>query len=572
MQSIDIDFGVHQVIVANQNSFDETPNAVLRRLLGLEATGTSAKEPRKRPAVSDPPEQNALVAAVPGDHPMAGSLMDRAQGLMAGIAVGNLLGLPYEGRRWDRAAITAKFPKGIREIAAKPGWPDDDDLAQSIILADASIAADAYDINDLAHRFWAWAETNGAGMGGLTGHVMRLYGGAEPRRELRQYARYGTVPTDLSPRAANGHAVIDAARIAWEQRHDSAAGNGAAMRCAPVALRWMDDEVAVVRNSVVSAAVTHWDSRCLWSTVLINLAIVRCLRGEPIDCDELMATADKLVHGLRHELRQYQLGDGIPPKVRDSAKAALHTGATVDRLEIDHPNAGYTLNTMRAALWSARHPTNFEDGLSAIVSVGGDTDTNGAIAGAVMGARFGHQAIPARWRDAVAAIRDYTPPVANWPRGERLEELADRVLASRQSEEGKTADEIEQEPAEALQTHRIVRPHPKGILRIREATFRYGNAKEALRIILQQLQKADPNFLERLSRDPRCIGRSRRTLARRREDLYPRRPDLQAAQSVEIADGWFLGTNTSTRQKVAILRAAADVAGLKFGEDIVVYL
>ena len=165
VQSIDIDFDVYQVIVANQNGFDETPNAVLRRLLGLEAADASATEPQQRSVVSDPTEQRAPAAATSSGHPSAGGVADKARGLMAGIAVGNLLGLPYEGRRWNRAAIAAEFPKGIREIAAKSGWPDDDDLAQSIILAEASIAADAYDIDDLAHRFWAWAETNGAGMG-----------------------------------------------------------------------------------------------------------------------------------------------------------------------------------------------------------------------------------------------------------------------------------------------------------------------------------------------------------------------------------------------------------------------
>ena len=77
-----------------------------------------------------------------------------------------MLGIPYEGGRWNRSRIAAEFPDGIREIAAKPGWPDDDDLAQAILLAEASIATDAYDINDLARRFWAWAELNGAGMGG----------------------------------------------------------------------------------------------------------------------------------------------------------------------------------------------------------------------------------------------------------------------------------------------------------------------------------------------------------------------------------------------------------------------
>lgn len=553
-QRIDIDFDVYQVIVANQRGFDETPNAVLRRLLDLDPAQDVHTAPPQRPVGRDPSESEPSTAEVTNDQPPPGSMADRSRGLMVGIAVGNLLGLPYEGRRWTRAAIAAEFPDGIREIAAKSGYPDDDDLAQSIILAEAAIAADAYDLDDLAHRLWAWAETNGAGMGGQTGHVLRLFGGTAPRRELRQYARYGTVPTGRPPRSPSGHTAIDAARIAWEERDSSAAGNGAAMRCAPVALRWMGDEVAVARNSVVSAAVTHWDPRCLWSTVLINLAIVRCLRGEIVDRNELMATADDLNHRLPDELRSYRLGDRMPKEVRDSAEAALATGIAVDGLNIDQPNSGYTLNTMRAALWCARHPKDFEDGLSSVVSLGGDADTNGAIAGAVLGARFGHQAIPARWRDTVAAIRDYTPPVASWPPRERLEVLADRVLASRRS----------------IPTPQVVRTHPKGTLRVQGSTFRYRNAKEALCIVLQQLQKADSSFLSRFSRDPRCIGRTRRTVARRREDLYPGRPDLQAKQCVQVVDGWFVGTNTNTPQKVTIIRVAADVAGLKFGEDIVV--
>lgn len=557
VHSIDIDFDVYQVIVANQNGFNDPPNAVLRRLLGLDAAAAPTTERSERYAATDPsPKRTALRPKKTRDHPPMHGIADRSRGLMVGVAVGNLLGLPYEGRRWNRAAIAADFPSGIREITAKPGWPDDDDLAQSILLAEASIALNTYDINDLARRFWAWAETNGAGMGRQTGHALQLFGGAAPRRELRQYARYGTVPGGLPPREPSGRAAIDAARVAWEESGSSAAGNGAAMRCAPVALRWLDDEVAVVRNSVVSAAVTHWDPRCLWSTVLINLATVRCLRDEPVDSSELAATAEDTAHGLRDELRLYSLGDGMPVEVRESMVAALHTGASVEDLEIDRPDAGYTLKTMRAALWSARHPANFEDGLSAIVSAGGDTDTNGAIAGAVLGARFGYQAIPTRWRDAVAAIRGYTPPVASWPHRERLEDLADRILASRQ---------ITLAP-------QVTRTHPKGTLQIQAATFHYRNAKEALLIVLQQLHKADSTFLDRLSRDPRCIGRARRTLARRREVLYPGRPDLQAKQSVEIAAGWFLGTNTSTPQKVAILRAAADVAGLTFGKDVVVDL
>ena len=55
---------------------------------------------------------------------------------------------------------------------------------------------------------------------------------------------------------------------------------------------------------------------------------------------------------------------------------------------------GHTVLTMQAGLWAATTPLNFEEALVALVNSGGDTDTNGALAGAVLGARYGASAIP----------------------------------------------------------------------------------------------------------------------------------------------------------------------------------
>ena len=41
----------------------------------------------------------------------------------------------------------------------------------------------------------------------------------------------------------------------------------------------MDDDTALVRNTVVSAAATHYDPRCIWSAVLVNLAVASLARG-----------------------------------------------------------------------------------------------------------------------------------------------------------------------------------------------------------------------------------------------------------------------------------------------------
>ena len=62
-------------------------------------------------------------------------------------------------------------------------------------------------------------------------------------------------------------------------------------------------------------------------------------------------------------------------------------------------------------------------GLARVIELGGDTDTNGAVAGAMLGARFGLQAIPARWRHSVAEIRTGQTPLRDY--ADRLVEAAD---------------------------------------------------------------------------------------------------------------------------------------------------
>ena len=76
-----------------------------------------------------------------------------------------------------------------------------------------------------------------------------------------------------------------------------------------------------------------------------------------------------------------------------------------EAIGLDGWDMGYTLKAMQVALWCAHRAADSEEALIALVHAGGDTDTNGAVAGAVLGARFGLEAIPKRWRDRVATLR-----------------------------------------------------------------------------------------------------------------------------------------------------------------------
>ncbi|MCY3786401.1 MAG: ADP-ribosylglycohydrolase family protein [bacterium] len=352
-------------------------------------------------------------------------LRERAAGLMVGIGVGNLLGIPWEGK--SAAFIAGPNPHGVREITAEAGFPDDDDLAQAILLAEACIEGGDLDLSDLARRFWEWGELNGAGMGGHTKRVLRRYGGADPRRELRNYAQFGRPPTG-EVREPRGVGTADASRLAWEESGRNSAGNGSVMRCGPVALRWMRDDAALARNSVTSAVVTHWDWRCVWSTLLADFAIAACLRGERPESGALLDRAGAAVRASGERLSAFGLPETPPASVRSAVESALAPDARIEDLELDGGGTGFAPKTLGAVLWSSRHPGSFEAGLLAIVNAGGDTDSNAAPAGAALGARFGLGGIPRRWRDRAAEIRSWEAPIDAWTQRRPLEWYADRLL------------------------------------------------------------------------------------------------------------------------------------------------
>lgn len=108
-----------------------------------------------------------------------------------------------------------------------------------------------------------------------------------------------------------------------------------------------------------------------------------------------------------------------------------------------------------------------------------------------------------------------------------------------------------------------------GIGVLRDKQFSYANAKEAMVFVLSELAKADSTFLQRCSQHPAFQGRKRRYIAKRAAELYPGRPDLLESQAA-LPGGWIIGTNLNNQLKMRIIKAAAEVAGIKFGRDVIV--
>ena len=160
-------------------------------------------------------------------------------------------------------------------------------------------------------------------------------------------------------------------------------GNGGIMRTGAVGCYKFWDIPTVVDNATKFCKITHNTSVCVYSSVLISVLVakyisLRCGFIKSVDIDETIAECFKYV----------ELSD-------EEKELVLHY---TDASSLDELNLlGFenrTLQTMGAAIYALRKGYRYAEGVETIIRAGGDTDTNAAVAGAVLGARWGFDSIP----------------------------------------------------------------------------------------------------------------------------------------------------------------------------------
>jgi ADP-ribosyl-[dinitrogen reductase] hydrolase len=104
--------------------------------------------------------------------------------------------------------------------------------------------------------------------------------------------------------------------------------------------------------------------------------------------------------------------DGVPEELREAL-----SGLT-DRDPTTLDNSGYVVTTLEAGLYHGLTADSAAAAIVDAVAMGGDADTVGAVAGAVAGARFGADALPARWTDALAVSEELTDLATTLATGE----------------------------------------------------------------------------------------------------------------------------------------------------------
>ncbi|OHS97873.1 hypothetical protein TRFO_35834 [Tritrichomonas foetus] len=178
---------------------------------------------------------------------------------------------------------------------------------------------------------------------------------------------------------------IQAAYKTWDKGGRKSAPNGAAMRSASSGCFAFWDENIVINIAKSYAKATHADPRCVYSSVAIALLVSRFiqyhagLRSTMPDIDEALEKAMIVVDGAQNYTQDIQYYNNC---------------RTLQDLNLAGEGIGYTLKALGSGIWALRYCNSINEGITKIIREGGDSDTNGAVVGALLGAKYGYTGIP----------------------------------------------------------------------------------------------------------------------------------------------------------------------------------
>ena len=327
--------------------------------------------------------------------PMVDPKPARARGALLGLACGDAIGTTNEFKR-----LTAPpFPKlvdgpitepiGGGPFRVKPGQVTDD-TQMAAALAASLRGCEGYSAEDALARYRAWKK-----------HAFDI--GNQTAASL-----------------GNGLPADRCGKEVWLAGGRKAAGNGSLMRTTPIGIYYAHNPQERTRASLEDSALTHYDPRCQLACAAFNGAIAFCLNAKTPLKPEAVLTATQsaltlaaatLAKAAREFIREVQ-------QATDELKKDL-SFATREDPEVYGPELqlfeaqGFVRLAFRLACWELCHAPTLEAGIVDVANRGGDSDTNAAIAGALLGAFHGEQAVPARWRSAVLeALSESGSPLA----------------------------------------------------------------------------------------------------------------------------------------------------------------
>lgn len=299
------------------------------------------------------------------------STASRARGVLLGQAIGDNLGSVAEFA--TPAQLVAGYPNGVRELAGGARYG-------GTVLAPGQPTDDTELALALARSL--------VRCGG--------YRESDVRQSYRRWAASG--PFDI------GNTCAQALTPSY-RRSESSESNGSLMRVSPLAVACTPERAA--HFALVDASLTHANPYPGRVNACYAAALSDVVAGaEPAEA--LLRRAGR----LRSEVEEFM---AAPPD------------------DVSGGNMGWVRFAFHLTCYYAANDAGFEEDLVAVVGMGGDADTNGAIVGAFLGGVHGEEGIPRRWRDAIAGFDPAETDRPDEYSVHDLAELADALLALREA-------------------------------------------------------------------------------------------------------------------------------------------
>lgn len=273
----------------------------------------------------------------PGDNGTGAAAVGRIAGSMVCLAIGDALGAPVEELSTEQIGVLA--PHGLRNFISAPDGSSTpgqvtDDTEMAFLVAHSLIDCAGVQGDDIAARLADW------------GH----------RR------------TDLGPTTSSTVAALRNG-VDWSRAGSAdVPSSGCLPRCAPVALAIPEERLA--DDTVRCCSVSHRHPLALAASIGQNVLLGQLIGGAP--WEEAVAT-------LHRHLEEIDSGEVIRRAIGGA------------------PQASGAVDVLGEAVRFVSEADDIEAAIVAAVSAGGDTDTRGAVAGALAGARWGLDAVPERW-------------------------------------------------------------------------------------------------------------------------------------------------------------------------------
>ncbi len=314
---------------------------------------------------------------------------NRIRGILLGTAVGDSVGLPAEGisRRRNKKLFKGQW---YHRFLFRFGMLSDD-TEHTIFVSQCLIKSPqqcSHFIKRLAWclRLWFIALPAGIGLATLRS-IFKLWIGFSPSKS----------------------GVFSA-------------GNGPAMRAAPIGAFFASNQAQLDEYVTASTRITHTDPKALIGAKAVAYLTAWAVKDNLTDRPEL--------EELLAVLRSIDPNNEEWEQIISDISQAVHDDLTVvefaEKSGLEKGITGYIYHTIPVVIYAwYMHFGDFEMTLKAIFDCGGDTDTTGAIVGAMAGAVTGESGIPETWKKGIL----------DWPRNTALlirisDKLADNTSFS----------------------------------------------------------------------------------------------------------------------------------------------